>query len=310
GDTRAREGDLRKRFDVIIYPTVGSSAREQIVGVAKNGDIPIPYKKTKLTPNLGVLDSTDDVRGGLGVDGLAELQKFVQAGGVLIGDGSTVEMLANYGIAAGVNVSTPPDLYTKGALMRGVFTDQASPIAYGYVGKELPIYFADAPVIDVATPGQGPGGRGGQSSGAGARLAQNVTPNSVPANVSPWPTPDYPAAKPTAPVEPGPPPTPLRSGAEPTQRPRTIMAFPPQADSILLSGMLEGGSALARKALIVDVPDGKGHMVLFGLRPFWRWQTQGSYFLGFNAILNWDHLDAGTPPKADPPKAGGLTNPG
>jgi hypothetical protein len=75
------------------------------------------------------------------------------------------------------------------------------------------------------------------------------------------------------------------------------MAFPAQADTILLSGMLEGGSALTRKALIVDVPDGKGHMVLFGLRPYWRWQTQGSYFLGFNAILNWDHLDAGMPPK-------------
>ena len=57
-----------------------------------------------------------------------------------------------------------------------------------------------------------------------------------------------------------------------------------------------GGGALSRKALVVDVPDGKGHMVLFGLRPYWRWQTQGSYGLGFNAIVNWDHLDAGTPP--------------
>jgi len=53
---------------------------------------------------------------------------------------------------------------------------------------------------------------------------------------------------------------------------------------------------LTRKALLVDVPDGKGHMVLYALRPFWRWQTQGSYFLGFNAILNWDHLDAGKKP--------------
>jgi hypothetical protein len=52
-----------------------------------------------------------------------------------------------------------------------------------------------------------------------------------------------------------------------------------------------------REALLVDVPDGKGHLVLFGLRPFWRWQTQGTYFLGFNAILNWDHLEVGTPPK-------------
>ena len=302
-DTKARAGDLRKRFDVIIYPTVGSSARDQVVGVAMNGDVPIPYKKSDLTPNLGVLDSADDIRGGLGVDGLAELHKFVQAGGVLIGDGSTVDMLANYGIAAGLTVTTPGELYTKGALMRGVFTDQASPISYGYQGKELPIYFADAPVIAVATPGQGGGfgGGGGQGGGAGARFAQNITPNAVPAHVSPWPAPEpgaKPAAEPTAPVETAPPAS-RQGGAEPTQHPRTVMAFPGQADTILLSGMLEGGQALTKKALIVDVPDGKGHMVLFGLRPFWRWQTQGSYFLGFNAILNWEHLDcAGSPAAA------------
>jgi hypothetical protein len=300
-DTKARAGDLRKKFDVIIYPTVGSSARDQVVGVAMNGDVPIPYKKSALTPNLGVLDSADDIRGGLGVDGLAELKKFVEAGGTLIGDGSTVEMLANYGVAAGVTVSAPGELYTKGAIMRGVFADQASPIAYGYADKELPIYFADAPVITVATAGQGGFGGGQGGGGAGGRIAQNITPNAVPAHLSPWPTPERaakPAEEPAAPVETTPPAS-RQGGAEPTQKPRTVMAFPAQADAILLSGMLDGGSALARKALIVDVPDGKGHMVLFGLRPYWRWQTQGSYFLGFNAILNWDHLDAGSPP---PPK--------
>jgi len=302
-DTKARQGDLRKKFDVIIYPTVGSSARDQVVGVAMNGDVPIPYKKSDLTPNLGVLDSAADIRGGLGVDGLAELKKFVEAGGVLIGDGSTVEMLANYGIAAGVTVSTPSELYTKGAIMRGVIADQASPIAYGYSGKELPIYFSDAPVISVGGPGFGGGGGAGAAGGAGARLAQNITPNAFPAHTSPWPATDQPpkASAPAEPVDTAPPAS-RQGGAEPTQRPRTVMQFPGQADTILLSGMLEGGSALTRKALVVDVPDGKGHMVLFGLRPYWRWQTQGSYFLGFNAILNWDHLDAGTPPKPQPAK--------
>ena len=44
----------------------------------------------------------------------------------------------------------------------------------------------------------------------------------------------------------------------------------------------------------MDAPLGKGHLVLFALRPFWRWQTQGTYTLGFNAIMNWNDLDAGT----------------
>jgi len=293
--------------DVIIYPTVGGTARDQVVGVAMNGDVPIPYKKSALTPNLGALDSADDIRGGLGIDGLAALEAFVKAGGTLIGDGSTVELLANYGVAAGVSVAQPGELYTRGAIMRGVFADTKSPIAYGYAGKELPVYIPDTQVITVARPGPndglGAGGGGGGSGGGGAggRLAQNVTPNAAPAKLSPFPTPEG-GAKPAADETPPEttPPASRSGGAEPTQRPRTVMAFPDKADAILLSGLLDGGAALTKKALVVDVPDGKGHMVLFGLRPYWRWQTQGTYGLGFNAIVNWDHLDAGAPP---PPKA-------
>ncbi len=75
------------------------------------------------------------------------------------------------------------------------------------------------------------------------------------------------------------------------------MQFPANPNEMLLSGMLAGGQTLSRKALVVDASLGKGHIVMFALRPFWRWQTQGTYFLGFNAILNWNDLDAG---KAEP----------
>ena len=78
------------------------------------------------------------------------------------------------------------------------------------------------------------------------------------------------------------------------QTPRVILHFPRQADQILLSGTLNGGEALAGRAQVVDAPLGDGHIVMFAIRPFWRWQTQGTFFLGFNAILNWNDLDAGT----------------
>ena len=42
-----------------------------------------------------------------------------------------------------------------------------------------------------------------------------------------------------------------------------------------------------------DVPFGEGHVVLFSNNPFWRGETQGSFFLVFNAILNFDQLNAG-----------------
>jgi hypothetical protein len=45
--------------------------------------------------------------------------------------------------------------------------------------------------------------------------------------------------------------------------------------------------------MVVDVPSGQGHLVLFSNNPIWRGQTRGSYFLVFNAILNFDNLNAG-----------------
>jgi hypothetical protein len=72
-----------------------------------------------------------------------------------------------------------------------------------------------------------------------------------------------------------------------------ILRFPLNADDMLLSGVLVGGEALAGRAQVIDSPIGSGHVVMFAIRPFWRFQTQGTFFLGFNAILNWNHLDAG-----------------
>jgi hypothetical protein len=75
--------------------------------------------------------------------------------------------------------------------------------------------------------------------------------------------------------------------------PRVILRFPQDPKDMLLSGVLVGGQSLAGRAQVVDAPIGKGHVVMFAIRPFWRAQTQGTYFLGFNAILNWNDLDAG-----------------
>ena len=67
---------------------------------------------------------------------------------------------------------------------------------------------------------------------------------------------------------------------------------------------IEAGS-LAGKPQVVDSKVGDGHVVSFAIRPFWRWQTQGTFFLGFNAILNWNDLNAGKAAPAEAAPAGG-----
>lgn len=73
------------------------------------------------------------------------------------------------------------------------------------------------------------------------------------------------------------------------------MSFPSNAGDMLLSGTLAGGESLSNRAQVVDAPLGAGHVVMFGIRPFWRWQTHGTFFLGFNSILHWNDLSAGQP---------------
>jgi hypothetical protein len=83
----------------------------------------------------------------------------------------------------------------------------------------------------------------------------------------------------------------------PAFRPRVALRFADQRD-LLVSGLLQGGGDIAQRPLLVDVPIGDGHVVLFSNNPLWRGSTVGSYFLVFNAILNFDHLNAGR--KLDP----------
>ena len=67
--------------------------------------MPVPYKSTKEFPSLGYPDSTDDVRGALGEDGMKALYAFVQHGGTVITEGSTSQILPEMDLTPGVKSS-------------------------------------------------------------------------------------------------------------------------------------------------------------------------------------------------------------
>jgi hypothetical protein len=83
-------------------------------------------------------------------------------------------------------------------------------------------------------------------------------------------------------------------------QPRVVLRFSPERD-LFVSGMLAGGSELAGAPAVVDVPLGRGHIVLFANNPFWRQETHGSFMLLINAALNFDHLQVG---RREPPARG------
>ena len=66
---------------------------------------------------------------------------------------------------------------------------------------------------------------------------------------------------------------------------RVIARYPERESDILLSGYLQGGSAIAGKAAAVEVPVGKGRVVMFGFRVQYRGQSYGTFKMLFNALL-------------------------
>jgi hypothetical protein len=310
-DQKLREGNLRSKYDVLIFPHVGGSAVSQVNGMPKTGSAPLPYKKTAEFPNLGFVDQSDDIRGGMGIEGLIELARFVQDGGTLITEGSTATIFPEFGITTGVRVEEPAQLFVRGSILRAKITDMNSPIAYGYEAADLPVYFNQAPVLSagggLAASGFG-GGRGGApGSNPNAGFGQNITPNAVPLRIQPF-EPETNAAPSGRGERPAP-----DDMAQVRQlaaqfgialdeaRPRVVMQFAANPADMLLSGTLANGQFLANRAAAVDHPLGKGHVVMFAVRPFWRWQTQGTYTLGFNTIMNWNDLDAGKPEQGGRP---------
>ena len=303
-DQKLREGNLRAKYDVIIFPHVGGSAVSQVNGTPRNGSLPLPYKRTPQAPNLGVLDSSDDIRGGMGFEGLGALAAFVEQGGTLITEGSTATIFPEYGLTTGVTLEQPAELFVRGSILRARIADPSSPIVYGYSGTELPVYFNQAPVLNAGGVGRG----GGTSQRPNAGLGQSITPNAVPIRISPYEPDDAgtgnsqnerPRSEDIARLRPGTSattaaPAAARGGDSDatSPRPRVVLQFPSDPNEMLLSGTLANGQFLASRAAVVDSRVGEGHVVMFAIRPFWRWQSHGTYTLGFNAIMNWNDLDA------------------
>ncbi len=53
-----------------------------------------------------------------------------------------------------------------------------------------------------------------------------------------------------------------------------------------LSGLLKGAGEIRDKAAILDVPVGRGRVLMFGTNPCYRWQNHGEFPMLFNAILH------------------------
>ena len=146
-----RRGGLNGRYDVIILPSQGRSAKDIVFDIPVKGK-PLPYQSSAQFPSLGQYGSTPDVRGGMGLEGLDELRKFVEAGGTLITTGNASAVPAAFGLVDDVSTgSTSRNFYAPGPVVKAHVLQPANPIFYGYNDAIMPVRWATDVLFSVAS---------------------------------------------------------------------------------------------------------------------------------------------------------------
>jgi hypothetical protein len=264
-DEDIRAGQLREKVDVILYGHVDLELAEQIQGLPKRWS-PMPFKKTEKTPSLGTPAESDDITGGIGYEGLGQIEKFVNDGGLLVTLGSGSMLALEGGIVRGVRrvaggvprssqgggataaaESQNAVTRTPGAHVRVSFVQPEHPVAYGYPERTY-VFRQNFPLYDAPRKW--------------LRMAYCTS---------------------------------CLDGPE--DRSNIVMEWGDKDGApLLVSGQVWGEAGLIGRPAILDMPVGKGHVVSFNFNPMHRDMNLGDHRLLWNAILNWQAILGGHRP--------------
>jgi hypothetical protein len=266
-DEDIRAGNLRSHIDVLLYGHVDLELAEQIEGLPKTWS-PMPFKKTPQTPSFGTPAESDDITGGIGYEGLAQIQHFIEDGGLMVTLGSGTMLALDGGLvrfvrrssggvprsaAGGGSASSAASqgaaTRTPGVHVRVTFDRVDHPIAYGYPVHTY-VFRQNFPLYDAPR--------------RWLRMAYCTT---------------------------------CLDGPE--DRSNVVMEWgDTDGKPFVESGQAWGEENLIARPAILDMPVGKGHVVCFNFNPIHRDLNRGDQRLLWNAILNWQAIVAGQPKSA------------
>ena len=143
------QGNLRDAYDVIVIPNQGRSAKG-LVFDREPARKPLAYTKSDQFKSHGVYGESEDITGGMGLQGALEFQKFVEAGGLLVTLGQASFFPPEFGLARKIEAGRPsPQFYAPGPIVEAEILQPSHPIFYGYAQKTIPVRYANGPLLTV-----------------------------------------------------------------------------------------------------------------------------------------------------------------
>jgi hypothetical protein len=258
-DEDIRAGNLHDKFDVLLYGHVDLELAEQIQGIPKAWG-PMAFKKTSKFPSLGTPAESDDITGGIGWEGLAQIQRFVEQGGLLVTLGSGTMLAIEGGIIRGVRrdsggvprstqgggadssaAAQQAVTRTPGSHVRVTFAKPEHPIAYGYPARTFV-------------------------------FRQNFALYSVPRR---WLRMAYCTTCLDGPID---------------TRSVVLEWGDREGAPFVVSGQAWGEGNLIGRPAILDTPVGSGHVVTFNFNPLHRDLNRGDQRMLWNTIINWQAI--------------------
>ena len=228
---QVKAGNLAKDYDVILIPNQGRTSKGLVFDIPNKGK-PLPYRKDPKFPTLGGYGESDDITGGMGLEGATEIDKFVNGGGSLVTLAASSYFPPDFGIAKQIDARAPSAaFYAPGPIIEAEIQAPEHPIFYGYTNKTISVRYGNGPLLTVPE----------------------------------------------------------------IMKDRVLMKYPGQ-DKSVLSGLFKGANEIRDRPAIVDVPQGKGQVVLFAGNPCYRWQNHGEFGMLFNTIMHWNDLLASKAP--------------
>ena len=272
-DDDLKRGGLEERFDVILFPNSQGDFAAMVHGIdPKYG--PLAYTRTAEFPSHGIPDASEDITGGMGFQGLMNLDRFVRGGGVLVALANAGVLPVEGGLVRGVERASG-GFNTPGSELRAKVLRPEHPIAYGY--EELTSVFrGNGPIWDVSKADRGRavlqfGTKEVQTAKPAFDLASNPEPHD--AGAIEVEDVDFPAGSAAA-------------AAEEKKEDKDDK----KKDKLVLSGFVKGEDSVDGTPAILDIPVEKGRVILFSFNPLHRYLNHSDFRFVYNVLLNWNDL--------------------